>query len=450
MSAAEDPPSRSPRTGRVLALVAAAAVLGALNVAALTTGWEHPEVVAPAIVVDLASLALTFWLAWRQALRSEAEFVQRTSVQRREAVRMQAALLDSEARFSAIVDSAMDAVITVNDAQRILVFNRAAEQMFRCLRQEALGASLERFLPPRFRDSHRRNVESFGRTGVTNRRMGDGTILWALRADGEEFPIEASISQTGAEEQCLYTVILRDVTRRKQAEDAIRRSQEELRELSARVLEAREEEKTLIARELHDELGQALTALKMDVAWVRKRLSASQSALAEKIESMDRMLDVTVASTRRMSSDLRPLMLDDLGLADAAEWLVGDFEQRSGVSCDLALGNAEELAAIARPIATAIYRIMQESLTNVARHSGAKHARIALAASGSDVALTVDDDGRGIPAEEREKTRSFGLKGMHERAYYLGGRTEIGTSPLGGTRVAACIPRVRPHREPRG
>lgn len=447
MSTAEEIRSRSPRPGRVLALFAAVAALVALNMAALATGWEHPEIVAPAIAVDLASLALTFWLAWRQALRSEAE-MQRSSEHRREAVRMKAALHDSEARFAAIVDSAMDAVITINQAQRILVFNRAAEQMFRCLRQEAIGAPLDRFLPARFRDLHHGNVEGFGRTGVTNRRMGDETILWALRADGEEFPIEASISQTGAEGQRLYTVILRDVTRRKQAEDAIRRSQEELRELSARVLEAREEEKTLIARELHDELGQALTALKMDVAWVRQRLTESQTALAEKIESMDRMLDTTVASTRRISSNLRPLMLDDLGLSDAADWLVRDFEERSGVSCDLALGDPDELAAVARPVATAIYRIMQESLTNVARHSGARRACIALEVTGGNVTLTVDDDGRGIPAEEREKIRSIGLKGMHERAYYLGGRTEIGISPLGGTRVAARIPRFRLERRP--
>jgi PAS domain S-box-containing protein len=443
----EETRSRNPRTGKIVAGVAVAAGLVALNVAALTTGWEHPEIVAPAIALDLAALALTFWLAWRQALRAEASFVQRSIEQRREAARVQSALDESEARFAAIVDSAMDAVITIDQAQRILVFNRAAEQVFRCLRQEALGAPLERFMPQRFRRAHHQHVAGFGRTGITNRRMGDRTILWALRADGEEFPIEASISQTGPERQRLYTVILRDITRRKQSEDAIRRSHAELRELSARVLEAREDEKTLIARELHDELGQALTALKMDVAWVRQHLPASEIALAAKIESMDRMLDSTVASTRRISSDLRPLMLDDLGLSDAADWLVKDFAKRSGVDCDLELADAEALAALSRPIATAVYRIMQESLTNVARHAAAKHARIALRVSGGDVTLTVDDDGRGIPAAKLEGTSSIGLKGMHERAYYLGGRTDIGTGPLGGTRVAARIPRVQPDRE---
>lgn len=447
MSAADDTRSRNPRTGRIVAVVAGVVALVALNIAALTTGWPHPEIVAPAIAVDLAALALTFWLAWRQALRAEASFAQLSGEQQREAARVQAALDDSEARFAAIVDSAMDAVITVDDAHRILVFNRAAEQMFRCPREEALGALLDRFMPRRYRDAHHGHVEGFGRTGVTNRRMGDNTILWALRADGEEFPIEASISQTGPQGRRLYTVILRDVTLRKRAEDAIRQSQSELRELSARVLEAREDEKTLIARELHDELGQALTALKMDVAWLRQRLPAEAPAVAAKIESMDRMLDATVASTRRISSDLRPLMLDDLGLPDAADWLVKDFAQRSGIECEFELADPEALAGVSRPVATALYRIMQESLTNVARHAGAKRARIALGVAGSDVTLTVDDDGRGMPAAKRAKTGSIGLKGMHERAYYLGGRTEIGAGPLGGTRVAARIPRVRSERE---
>jgi signal transduction histidine kinase len=181
---------------------------------------------------------------------------------------------------------------------------------------------LDRFLPARFRGAHGRHVENFGRTGVTSRRMGDVTTLWALRTNGEEFPIEASISQAVEEGKRYFTVILRDITLRKQGEDEIRRSQQELRELSARVLEAREEEKTRIARELHDELGQLLTALKMDLSWMRAQLP---DALHEKADEMAALLDQTVTSTRRISADLRPLMLDDLGLADAASWLISTY-----------------------------------------------------------------------------------------------------------------------------
>ena len=162
-------------------------------------------------------------------------------------------------QLDAIVDSAMDAIISVDAAQKIVLFNRAAEQVFRCRREEAIGAPLERFIPQRFRAAHRSHVERFGETGVTSRRMGDVSALRGLRADGEEFPIEASISQSGGADARVYTVILRDITLRKQYEDALRRQQEELRELSAAVLEAREEEKTRIAREQRFQLREQRT-----------------------------------------------------------------------------------------------------------------------------------------------------------------------------------------------
>src|SRR5687768_2514761 len=124
----------------------------------------------------------------------------------------------SQAQLEAIVDSAMDAIITVDAAQNIVLFNRAAEQIFRCPRREALGGPLDRFIPERFRAAHRGHIEHFARTGVTSRRMGDVTTLWGLRADGEEFPLEASISQTGPAGARYYTVILRDITLRRKAE----------------------------------------------------------------------------------------------------------------------------------------------------------------------------------------------------------------------------------------
>src|SRR3954468_1200755 len=355
-----------------------------------------------------------------------------------ESERVKSALTATQARLAAIIDSAMDAMITVDAGQNILLFNRAAEHVFATRREEAVGQPLDRFIPQRFRGEHRGHIQRFGTTGVTSRRMGDVTTLWALRADGSEFPIEASISQAVEAGQHLYTVILRDITLRKQHEDGLRRQQQELRELSARVLEAREEEKTRIARELHDELGQLLTALKMDMAWLRERLGEGEAA--DKAREMNAMLDETVTATRRISADLRPLMLDDLGLADAANWLVEDFAKRSGVECVVQLPEDGALDNAAKPVATAVYRAVQESLTNIARHSGAKRAWVKIAVEDGAIHAEVEDDGRGIALQDLAKARSLGLKGMRERIAYLGGSLDIGSAPRGGTRVRLRVP----------
>jgi PAS domain S-box-containing protein len=355
-----------------------------------------------------------------------------------EAERARGALGEAQARLGAIVDSAMDAVITVDEEQRIVLFNRAAEQLFQLKKEEALGTRLERFLPQRFRDAHRDHIEQFGRTGVTSRRMGDVTTLWALRADGSEFPIEASISQAAQGERRYFTVILRDITLRKRYEDQLKESQQELRELSARVLEAREEEKTRIARELHDELGQLLTALKMDLSSLKENLPGE--ALRAKADEMDRLLDQTVGATRRISADLRPLMLDDLGLAEAAGWLVEDFGRRSGIASRLELSGGEALEGLAKSVSTAVYRAIQESLTNIARHAGAKSAWVTLAVQEQWILVEVEDDGRGIAPEDLAKSRSLGLKGMRERISYLGGSLDIARAARGGTRLRVRLP----------
>jgi len=407
------------------ALAAAAATLGGLlvlNAIGFLRGMDSPLLLGAVIVADIVAVGLGVLVAVRELTIAERHG---------EA---------SEARLAAIVDSAMDAVITMDGAQRIVLFNLAAEQVFGCRRDEAMGAPLERFIPQRFRAAHHDHVESFGQIGITSRRMGDTTTLWALRADGSEFPIEASISQASEGGVHYYTVILRDITLRKQSEDALRRSRQELRELSARVLEAREEEKTRIARELHDELGQLLTALKMDLASLSRRLPAGDAETAAKVAQMGAMLDQTVSSTRRIAADLRPLMLDDLGLAEAAGWLVEDFAKRSGVRCEIQFAADGGFAGVDGRVATAVYRALQESLTNIARHSGAKNAWVALAIENGLLHFEVEDDGRGISPEDLAKVRSLGLKGMRERVSYFGGSLEVARAPRGGTRLRVEVP----------
>ena len=323
---------------------------------------------------------------------------------------------ETEVRLEAIVRSAMDAIITVDSDQRIVLFNAAAEKMFGCRAADAIGQPLEGLMPERFRSAHRAHVERFSHTGETSRRMGVQTALWALRADGAEFPIEASISHATVRGTELLTVILRDVTERTAAEQEIRRSHRELRELSIAMAEVRELERTRIARELHDELGQALTALKMDVELLRAALPPARTDLVEQTATMRELLDSTVATTRRISSDLRPLVLDHLGLEAAAQWLAQNFSQRSGLPCDLRVDPS--CSALGEPYASALFRIMQESLTNVVRHARAKRVEVRLDRSGPEAVLSVRDDGVG-----------HGARGAREAAFVRTARDQRARPP---------------------
>ena len=354
-------------------------------------------------------------------------------------VRNERLLARSEARLRGILDSAMDAIITVDSRQHIVLFNRAAEDVFGCPRDQAIGAPLAWFIPERFRHAHSGLVQRFGDIGASSRRMGGGQrIVMGLRRNGEEFPLDASISHIVEEGEHFFTVILRDVTERVQNEEALRESREEIRNLALAASAVREQEKSRIARELHDELGQALTALKIDVTWLREHLRGGPDSMLAKLTSMQVLLDGTVAAARRISSDLRPLMLDDLGLVAACEWLAHNFQQRTGTPCELVLGRGE--LDLRDPYATAVFRVMQESLTNVAKHAEASQVEATLERSGETVTLTVRDNGRGFDTSAPRKQGSYGMVGLRERAYLLGGDIHIESAPGQGTLVEMRIP----------
>jgi PAS domain S-box-containing protein len=334
------------------------------------------------------------------------------------------------ARLGGLLDSAMDAIITINEQQRIVLYNRAAERIFGWTSEQAMGASLEKLLPDRFRGSHGAHVHRFERTGITSRRMGDGTVLYGLRSNGEEFPMEASISQLDTPEGRLFTVILRDITERMQA-------QEELSTFAAEAHALREGEKSRIARELHDELAQSLTALKMDTIWLRDNAVQQPEKAIPKLAEMVGMLDTTVAATRRIAADLRPLLLDDLGLAPAIEWLAHSFTQRTGIPCEVSVDEELELQ---EPYATAVFRIVQESLANVGKHARATEAAVVIARTGQSVTLEVRDNGQGFSTAAPRKPHSLGLMGLRERAQLLKGTVAIDSRPGKGTRLQVHIP----------
>jgi PAS domain S-box-containing protein len=334
----------------------------------------------------------------------------------------------------AILDSAMDAIITIDESQRIVLFNAAAEEVFQCPRDEAIGAPLATFIPERFRYDHAAHIERFGSAAAAARRMGATRVVWGMRRGGTEFPIEASISQTVERGRRFFTVILRDVTARVKADEALRRSKEEIQMLAVAASAAREQEKRRIARELHDELGQALTALKMDVGFLRENLDPTAEPVAGKLAAMQELLDATVAAARRISSDLRPMMLDDLGLTAAADWLAQNFTNRTGVPCELVVDESQDLD-LPDPYATAIFRVLQESLTNVAKHADATQVDATLERIGNEIVLIVRDNGKGIAPGSLSKEGSFGITGLRERAYLLGGTVRIDTGPGQGTEV---------------
>jgi PAS domain S-box-containing protein len=355
-----------------------------------------------------------------------------------ERLRDEIRLAQSEARLRGVLDSAMDAIITIDERQHIVLFNAAAEAMFGCSQQDAVGAPLNWLIPERFRAGHGDHVRSFGETPTATRRMGEQRIVTGLRRNGEEFPIDASISQLSAGGAKFFTVILRDVTERVRTEQALRRSKEELRELGAAANEAREQEKSRISRELHDELGQTLTALQMDVAWFRQRAPQGEPTLTAKLDRMEALLHTTVAATRRIAGELRPLVLDDLGLLPAIEWLMDSFTQRTGVECEFKLSDIELNLSDAQ--ASAVFRVIQESLNNVAKHAHASRVEICIDRHAAELKVSVRDDGVGFTPQDPRKRNSFGLLGLRERASMLGGQATVSSSPGKGTRVDVSFP----------
>ena len=481
---------------------------------------------------------------------------------------MENALRESQSRLSNIINSAMDAVITVDDKQNIILFNSTAEKMFRCSADEVLGKPLDRFIPLRFRSIHRKHIENFGETGITMRNMGAINPISGLRSDGEEFPIEASISQVDVGGQKLFTVILRDITEKKKAEDALissearyrlmfkknplpmwvfdletlkflavnlaavkvygysrdeflsmtildirpdedigllkdylshqrtafqnagiwrhkkkdgkiidvevvsheiefdgrlsrlvlanditakkkaadelKNSQEQLRQLAAHLQNIREEERSAIAREIHDELGQVLTSLKMNLVFVDRKITGNGNGdginlpyLHNEIQGMTSVIDNSVKRIRKIITELRPEVLDQLGLISALEWQANEFRSKSGIDCEFKNNSGE--IDVNKNISIAVYRIFQEALTNVMRHSKASKVEIKIGKTINHLELEICDNGVGFE-QKKGKSKTFGVLGMRERAIILGGNFNVEKIKPSGTKVTVNIP----------
>jgi PAS domain S-box-containing protein len=258
----------------------------------------------------------------------------------------------------------------------------------------------------------------------------DGSLLWV------QITVSALPSRQG--EPRLFVWVIEDITERRGAQEQLHRHREQLRDLAARLEAAREAERTRIAREIHDELGQALTALKIDLTWLKRRLPQPAPELAGKVDGMEAILNDTASAVQRIATELRPGVLDELGLQAAIQWQAREFETRTGIACRVEL--AAEQSAVDATRATAAFRIFQEALTNVARHAGATQVLVRFTLSAQALDLSVQDNGRGISEGALADSGSLGLVGMRERATTLGGTVTITGVPGRGTTLTLHLP----------
>ena len=374
-------------------------------------------------LMGLATIAF-FWVLAR---RREIEQLRRDEERR-----------ENETAFAAMAEGA---VIT-NAQGNILWVNDAFCQISGYRREEVLGQN------PRILKSGRHDAAFYEKFWRQLMQAGHWRgEIWNRRKSGEVFPEELSIQalRGPSGNTHRYISVFTDITERKRNEEKLIEQQQQLQESAARLRElaaflqtVREEERTRIARELHDELGQALTALRIDLGWLRGKCGSLGPPVSERVAAAFGVVEQSIVSLRRISEDLRPAMLDSLGLAAAVEHHVTQFSQRTGIPCRINM-NREEFDLDSN-LATAVFRIVQEALTNVARHAQASEVSVSIDETDDGIEIAIADNGRGM-APSNKKT--FGLLGMRERITILGGTFDIESQPDRGTRVSCWLPLAR-------
>ncbi|MDO8544842.1 MAG: histidine kinase [Opitutaceae bacterium] len=267
--------------------------------------------------------------------------------------------------------------------------------------------------------------------------MGEEVAIETLKSGATDYVLKTRLARLGpAVHRALREAA--DRRERQRAEDKLRRSLEQLRALTTYLQYVREEERTRIAREVHDELGQALTGLKLDMSWLASRLPKTSPELAAKARTMTEHIDETIQTVRRIATELRPGILDSLGLVAAIEWQANEFQTRTGIPCQVRSTVAD--TEWEHDFTTVFFRIFQETLTNIIRHAKATRVEVRLNEEAGHLVLVVKDNGRGISEEEIAGTKSLGLVGMRERAMLIGGEVSLQGRPGKGTSVALRVP----------
>ena len=350
--------------------------------------------------------------------------------------RAEGALRESEARYRSLIEQTSDIIAIVDESAVVRFGSPSVEAVLGYDPDALVGREARDFVHPddvaRLLGAHIQALRDpwSAQRGVEFRcRHQDGSwrVLEALGS---------VVQYRSAGPQLVLT--LHDVTDHRRAEEALRVSEEQLRQLARRLDEVREEELTRLSREIHDELGHALTALRLDLGWLAPRLRRNREPVPRKAIEMLALVDDTIDSVRRIAGRLRPPVLEDLGLAAAVDALLERFSRQTGLAAELEADGVEVPPAARR----ALYRNVQEALTNVARHAQATRVRVRLQATADLVVLEIADDGRGMPPAAIETRGGLGLVGMRERAAALGAEFQIRPGPDGGTTIHVSVPRL--------
>lgn len=335
----------------------------------------------------------------------------------------------SEKKYRSLVEQAADAIFIFNEKGEFIDVNDVSAQLLGYDRDELKGMTLESILfnTDLVADPVLLDALASGESLIKRRNF--------RKKDGSAVPVEVHSKKLVDGN---YLGMVRDLTERIEAEKQLQESYRQIRELTDHLQHIREEERSHIAREIHDELGQQLTVLKMDVSWLNKKVALEDEPVKRKLKSLTEMLDGTVKTVRRISSELRPSVLDDLGLVAAVEWHLKEFERRAGIKTSFQEPESE--LEINETIKTGLFRIFQESLTNVARHASATKVKVDLLEKNGYILLRIEDDGKGFNKLQVHNKRTLGILGMKERTAMMGGTYVIESNPGQGTIVVVSVP----------
>jgi PAS domain S-box-containing protein len=344
------------------------------------------------------------------------------------------ALRESEARFRNLFENSLLGISITNPEGRLIQVNMAYAKMYGYNNPEEILAEVSNVKHLYVKPEDRNEViRALSRHGFMEPKEFE-----LVRRDGSRFFVLVSISQIRSSDgKLLYNQATHiDLTERRKMESELRNSKELLENLYQHLNEVRENERATISREIHDELGQSMTALKLDLNQMHKYVGTNPEAII-KLDSMIELVSNTIKDVQRISSDLRPGILDDLGLVSAIEWYCDEFEKRTGIKCSQKLENS----AFSDPrINLTFFRALQEALTNVIRHAKASYVNVKLHQSNKGVTLTIQDNGIGIPEVKIKSYKSMGLISMRERVRQLNGKIDISSKKGDGTKLTVFIP----------